>query len=145
MERRPSGITVLAATTMVAAILMIINGSILAAIPTQKISQFLGLEIQTPSYLAATIVYGLGVVMFMMGIASFFVAYGMLRGDSWARTTMVAFTSIGIGIFAAAALFNIVEVASLVINGSILLYLFKPNVRSYFKTTRPAASQTQST
>lgn len=118
MAKRPSGITVLAATTIVAAILMLINGSILAAIPAQKTSQFLGFEIQTPSYLASTLVYGLGVVMFVIGIASFFVAYGMLRGDAWARTSMIAFTSIGMGIFVAAMLFNIVEVANLVINGA---------------------------
>ncbi|GEM_PF-3758096 len=88
MEKRPSGITVLSATTIAAAILMIINGSILATVPAQRVSnyEFLGMQVHTPSYLAPTIIYGLGVVMFVIGISSFFVAYGLLRGISMGQS-----------------------------------------------------------
>ncbi len=57
-------------------------------------------------------IYGLGVVMFVIGIASFFIVYGLLRGNAWARFSIMAFTSVGIGILVAASMFNIVEVAN---------------------------------
>lgn len=147
MNTRPSGVTVLSATCVVAGILMLINGSILASItPVQKMTQFgvAGIQVKMPFILSSTINYGMGVVMFAIGVASIFTAYGLLKGDSWARTGMIIFTSAGLGIFIiVATLFNFVEVANLIINGSILFYLFKPNVRNYFKSaqTRTPAVQ----
>jgi len=144
MNKRPSGVTVLSATCVVAGILMLINGSILSSTtPAQKITQFgvMGMQVKMPFILSATIDYGVGVVMFAIGVASIFTAYGLLKGDPWARTGMIVFTSAGLGIFViVAALFNFVEVANLIINGSILLYLFKPNVRNYFKSAQTQAS-----
>jgi hypothetical protein len=148
MNTRPSGVTVLSATCVVAGILMLINGSILASsTPAQKMTQFgvAGLQVKMPFILSATIDYGIGVVMFAIGVASIFTAYGLLKGDSWARTGMIVFTSAGMGIFViVATLFNFVEVANLIINGSILLYLFKPNVRNYFKSEQTQAPAVQS-
>ncbi|MDE1862200.1 MAG: hypothetical protein KGI33_04735 [Thaumarchaeota archaeon] len=80
--------------------------------------------------------------MFAVGIASFFVAWGLLRGDPWARKSMIAFTVIGIAIFAiAAALFNFVEIVNIAINGSILAYLFKPNVKMFFSGLPESATK----
>jgi hypothetical protein len=148
MNKRPSGVTVLSATCVVAGILMLINGSILSSTtPAQKMTQFgvMGMQVKMPFILSATVDYGIGIAMFAIGVASIFTAYGLLKGDPWARTGMIVFTSAGIGIFAiVAALFNFVEVANLIINGSILLYLFKPNVRNYFRGTQTQAPTVQS-
>ena len=148
MNRRPSGVTVLSATCVVAGILMLINGSILSsATPAQNITQFgvIGMQIKMPFILSATMDYGIGVTTFAIGVASIFTAYGLLKGDPWARTGMIVFTSAGMGIFIiVSALFNFVEVANLIINGSILLYLFKPNVRNYFRGIQTQAPTVQS-
>jgi hypothetical protein len=145
MERRPSGVTVLSATSVVAGILMLISGSILSfSAPIQMIPQYgiTGMQIKLPPYLAASLIYDVGIIVFVLGVASIFTAYGLLKGDPWARKGMIIFTSAGIGILAiAVALFHVVEVANLIINGSILLYLFKPNVKRYFtKVPTPATS-----
>jgi hypothetical protein len=148
MNKRPSGVAVLSATCVVAGILMLINGSILlSTTPVQKMTQFgvMGMQVKMPFILSATVNYGIGVTMFAIGVASIFTAYGLLKGDPWARTGMIVFTSAGIGIFViVAALFNFVEVANLIINGSILLYLFKPNVRNYFRGTPTQTPAVQS-
>lgn len=146
MQRRPSGITVLGATSVVAGILMLVSGSILSfSAPTQMTPQYgmMGVQIKLPSYVAASLIYDIGTIVFSLGVASIFTAYGLLKGDSWARKGMIVFTSIGIGVFAVlVALFNVIDIWNFIINGSILLYLFKPNVRSYFGRPQPA-SQTQ--
>lgn len=171
MQRRPSGVTVLSAMSIVAAILMIINSSISALFaPLQKMPEFgiVGMQLQMPWHLGAQFIYGPGVIMFVVGIfsffiwlfhpnhfviavimfiigmSSFFVAYGLLKGYQWARITMVVFASVGIGIFAiVAALFHIVEVINLIINGIIIFYLFRPNVKAYFRSVPASASTTQ--
>lgn len=136
MERRPSGVTVLSATSVVAGILMLISGSILSfSAPTQMIPQYgiTGMQVKMPSYLVASLIYDVGMIIFALGVASIFTAYGLLKGDSWARKGMIVFTSAGIGIFVIViVLFNVTDVWNFIINGSILLYLFKPNVRKYF-------------
>ncbi|HJU13919.1 MAG TPA: hypothetical protein VJ792_05630 [Candidatus Nitrosotalea sp.] len=146
MERRPSGVTVLSGTSVLAGILMIISGSILSfAAPSLMAPKYgmMGMQVKMP-FLASAMVYDVGMVVFALGVASIFTAYGLLRGDPWARKAMIAFTSAGIAIFAiVAALFNIVEIANLIINGSILLYLFKPNVRAFFRG-QPAQTQASS-
>lgn len=144
MERRPSGVTVLSATSVVAGILMLISGSILSfSSPTQTIPQYgiTGMQIKVPPYIAASLTYDVGIIVFVLGVVSIFTAYGLLKGDSWARKGMIIFTSVGIGILAlAVVLFHVLEVANLIINGSVLLYLFKPNVKRYFaRVPTPAA------
>ena len=146
MQKRPSGVTLLSATAVVAAILMILNGSLLASFaPFKMMPQYgiMGMQLTMPWLLGATAIYGLGMIMFVMGIASFFTAYGLLRGDAWARTSMIVFTGVGLGIFVLAmALFNITEIANVIINGSILAYLFKPNVREYFRGVQSQGTKT---
>ncbi len=136
MERRPSGVTVLSATSVVAGILMLVTGSILSfSAPTQMIPQYgiMGMQVKLPQYLATSVIYDVGMVIFALGVASIFTAYGLLKGDSWARKGMIVFTSVSIGIFVViVVLFNVVDAWNFIINGSILLYLFKPNVRKYF-------------
>lgn len=146
MEKRPSGVTILSATSVIAGLLMLINGSMLASFaPPQLKSEYAiaGMQVQMPWLLGSSLVYGLGTIMFAVGIASFFVAWGLLRGEPWARKAMIAFTGIGIAIFAAsAALFNFVEMANIIINGSILAYLFKPSVKAFFSTLPARAPKT---
>jgi len=168
MQRRPSGVAVLSAMSIVAAMLMIIHGSVSALFaPLQKMPEFgiMGMQMQMPWHLGAQFIYGTGVIMFITGIlsffiwlfhpnhfviavimfitgiSSFFVAYGLLKGYQWARISMIVFASVGIGIFAiVAALFHLVEVANLIINGIIVFYLLRPNVRKYFRSVPASAS-----
>ncbi len=171
MQRCPYGVAALSAMSIVAAMLMIINGSVSALFaPLQKMPEFgiMGMQLQMPWHLGAQFIYGTGVIMFIIGIfsffiwlfhpnhviiavimfiigiSSFFVAYGLLKGYQWARISMIVFASVGIGIFAiVAALFHLVEVANLVINGIIIFYLLRPHVRAYFGSI-PASESTSS-
>ena len=84
MERRPSGVTVLSATSVLAGILMLISGSILSfSSPIQIVPQYgiTGMQVKLPPYLASSLVYDVGIVVLVLGIASIFTAYGLLKGD----------------------------------------------------------------
>jgi hypothetical protein len=158
--------------SIIAAILMIIHVSIFDSFtPLKKMPEYgiMGMQLQMPWHIGAQFIYGVGVMIFVIGISSFFIwlfhpnhliitimifviaissfflAYGLLKGYQWARISLIVFTSIGIGVFAiAAALFHVVEVVNLIINGSIIVYLFRPNVRAYFRSESDVASTAQS-
>jgi uncharacterized membrane protein (DUF2068 family) len=75
----------------------------------------------------------IGGVLVALGIASLIVAWGLLKGKGWAWIVTIIITIISI-------VFNIVSIAAgnigsvvgLIINGVIIYYLYRPNVKSYF-------------
>jgi uncharacterized membrane protein (DUF2068 family) len=81
----------------------------------------------------------LGAMLIVLGIANFVVAWGLFKGKGWAWivtiiiniiTAILNITSIVAG--------SIGSIGGLIINGIIIYYLYRPNVKSYFgrmKTT----------
>ena len=69
----------------------------------------------------------------VLGVASGAVAVGLYKGNGWAwrALTIVAFVGIAIGAVSL-AMGNIAEIASILINGAIVFYLYKPHVKEYF-------------
>jgi uncharacterized membrane protein (DUF2068 family) len=75
----------------------------------------------------------IGGVLVALGIASLIVAWGLLKGKGWAWIVTIIITIISI-------VFNVVSIAAgnigsvvgLIINGVIIYYLYRPNVKSYF-------------
>jgi hypothetical protein len=146
-KRRPSGVTVVA-------ILAIINGTILVVggvvaiyfvpnIITSQINYTLsnatdvnGLNVEFgPAMTSAiiTIVYIVGSVTIALGLAWFGLAWGLFTGKGWAwlitvilAIISVVFSVIGIGTA------SVTSIPTLIINGVILYYMFRPNIKSYF-------------
>jgi len=74
-----------------------------------------------------------GVVLFAISIASFVVAYGLLKGLEWAWTVTVILSIISIVSNAISiATGNIAAIISIIISGIILYYLYRPRVKAYF-------------
>jgi hypothetical protein len=83
----------------------------------------------------------IGSVLIALAIVNFIVAWGLLKGKGWAWTISVIVTiiSLVIGIIfvvlngAAGDISSIIgQIVGMVINGVILWYLYRPNVKSYF-------------
>ena len=145
MERkRPLGVTIVS-------ILMIVNGIILVGggiwaayfIPsliTPELTGDLSNLTDGNTQLSTTITGAIvGVVMvtagiaIALGIASFVLSWGLLKGKGWAWiiTVILAIISLVFSIIGLAS-GSIPNIISLIINGVILYYMYRPEVKSYF-------------
>jgi uncharacterized membrane protein (UPF0136 family) len=97
---------------------------------------------QIPLSFVGGAILAIGGILIAIGIFSFVVAYGLLKGKSWAWTLTVVLSIISIvvdiiAIVTTGSFFNII---SLVISGIILYYLYRPHVKAYFgKGVSPSA------
>lgn len=86
----------------------------------------------SPSVVGAGIL-ALGWILMGIGIFSFIIAYGLFKGKSsaWKLTVIVSILSIAVNAVSI-AIGNTIGIANIVINGTILYYLYTTNVRAYF-------------
>jgi uncharacterized membrane protein (DUF2068 family) len=154
MERkRPIGVTIIAILMVIGGVLLLIGGTgflVIAPLVGQlNISDVSntsngslsvdvnGTNITLPNnalfiFLGGFVVV-IGAVLVILGIASLVVAWGLLKGKGWAWIVTIIITIISI-------VFNIVSIAAgnfgsivgIIINGVIIYYLYRPNVKSYF-------------
>ncbi|HYY70861.1 MAG TPA: hypothetical protein VE595_00495 [Nitrososphaeraceae archaeon] len=130
-QRRPTGITIIS-------ILLIIGGIILLF--TGITPLFLGplISIESSSDYAiselgmlTTIV---GLVLVGLGIASFIVSWGLLKGKGWARTITLIISIIAIifAIISLASTGDLIHIIPIVIYGIIIYYMFTHKVKLFF-------------
>ena len=129
-QHRPTGITIIA-------VLMIIGGLIL--IFTGITPLFLGplISIDISDYpisqLGLLITIG-GLVLVGLGIASFIVSWGLLKGKGWARTITLIISIIAI-IFAIVTLISsedLIHILEIIVYGIIIYYMFTKKVKLFF-------------
>ena len=87
------------------------------------------------------IAFGAGLVA--IGIVSFFVAYGLLKGRGWAWTVTIILSIISIvwNAITIATAANFGGIISIIIDAIIIYYLYRPHVKAYFgKAVRTDAS-----
>ena len=148
MERiRPLGVTIVS-------ILMIVNGIILVGggvwaayfIPNLITHQLTGnlsnitdgnqlapqLSTSITSAIVGVVMVTAGIAM-ALGIASFVLSWGLLKGKGWAWiiTVILAIISLVFSIIGLAS-GSIPNIISMIINGVILYYMYRPEVKSYF-------------
>lgn len=94
-----------------------------------------------PSFIGGAAI-AIGGVLIAIGIVSFIVAYGLLKGMGWAWTVTVVLSIISIVLNAISiATGNIGGIVNIIISGIILYYLYRPHVKAYFgKTARTDAT-----
>ena len=86
-----------------------------------------------PPSFTGGVAIAIGGVLIAIGIVSFIVAYGLLKGMGWAWTVTVVLSIISIVLNAISiATGNIGGIASIIISGIILYYLYRPYVKAYF-------------
>jgi hypothetical protein len=144
---RPTGVIVIAVLNIIGGIIMLIIGPSLAfagtilpfllqSIPEQQQQRMTsgGVDLSqvSPSIVGAGIL-ALGWILMGIGIFSFIVAYGLLKGKSsaWKLTVIVSILSIAVNAVSI-SIGSTIGIANIVINGIILYCLYRPNVRAYF-------------
>jgi hypothetical protein len=142
-RNRPIGVTILAILeilTGLGTLLAALGMFAIAALSTnQEIIDQLGPDV--PTWLidtAPALFAALGAIFLIIAIVSFILAWGFLRGKSWARIIGIVFAviSIGMSIVSAVISFSAVGLVSLgfsvIIPVIILLYLMTANVKAWF-------------
>lgn len=86
----------------------------------------------SPSLVGAGIL-ALGWILMAIGIFSFIVAYGLLKGRSsaWKLTVILSTISIAVNAISIAT-GNTIGIVNVIISGIILYYLYRSYVRAYF-------------
>jgi hypothetical protein len=132
---RPTGVTIIAVLMVIAGIVMIIAGiSAMAIAPLLPMAlQDQDLPVGLSEAMLGGLAVGSGAFMIALGIAGLIIAYGLFKGKGWAWTAAVVLSIIGIVMSAVAiATGNFGSVISIIINGVILYYLYRPHVKAYF-------------
>lgn len=145
---RPTGVILIAILMIIAGIVMIIIGPplafagtiipfVLESIPEQQQQQSMtsgdaNHSQVSPSLLGAGIL-ALGWILMAIGIFSFIVAYGLLKGRSSAWKLTVILSTISIAVNAISITTgNTIGIVNIIISGIILYYVYRPYVRAYF-------------
>lgn len=119
---------------------MLAGGLILVAagafIPSLPPSAFEGSEMDlsgVPPSLIGVGAIAVGAFIIALGIVSFIVAYGLMKGLGWAWTVTIILSIISIVLNAiSVATGNFGGIVSIIISGIILYYLYRPRVKAYF-------------
>jgi hypothetical protein len=146
---RPLGVTIIAVLRIIGGIILLLGG-----IGLVTIAPFVGqLNVNTTSSTTdnginlsnnptsflffAAFIGVIGSILIVLGIASFFVAWGLLKGKGWAWTVTIIITIISL-VFNALSIVsgNIGAIVGIIIDGVIIYYLYRPNVKSYFGRVR---------
>lgn len=159
-RKRPTGVTIIAILMIIGGILTLIGGIALVIVgplisqysvsnPSSTFedniySNFNSTDISSTSTFLSTFSGFLSIIGFgliALAIVNFIVAWGLLKGKGWAWSisVIVTITSLVIGIIfvvfngVAGDISSIIgQIVGVVINGIILWYLYRPNVKSYF-------------
>lgn len=133
--RRPTGVTIMAILNIIGGIIMLIGGIAAAAVgallPSLPISES-DLSGVPAMFLGAGAI-AIGVILIILGILSFVVAYGLLKGMGWAWTLTLALSIISIVLNAVSiATGNFGGIVSIIISAIIIYYLYRPHVKAFF-------------
>lgn len=153
MERkRPIGVTIIAILTIIGGILLLFGGIALVTLApiinqinvvdnnnmsnssiTLNIN---GTNVTIPNntvFILGGFMGVIGAVFIVIGIASFVVAWGLLKGKAWAWIVTIIITIISIVLNIISIIAGSIEsILGLIINGIIIYYLYRPSVKSYF-------------
>ena len=108
-KQRPLGVTLIAILTLIGGIIFLASGLVL-------------------------LIIGIGIILLALGIAYLVMAYGLWKGKGWAWTISLILSGIGIIMGIVYIIQDNIAggIASIIINGVIIYYLYRPNVKAYF-------------
>jgi hypothetical protein len=111
MQRnRPLGVTIIAILVVIGGIGSLLGGSVvIMLIPL------------------------LGIILVIIGLAYFAVAYGLWKGLNWAWSITLIVSVIGIVVgLGSLVVGNIGSLFQVIINAIVIYYLYRPNVKAYY-------------
>jgi hypothetical protein len=130
-QHRPTGITIISVLMIIGGIILLFTGiAPLFLGPLISIESSSDYEI---SELGMLITIG-GLVLVGLGIASFIVSWGLLKGKKWARTITLIISIIAIifAIISLASSGDLIHIISIIIYGIIIYYMFTDKVKLFF-------------
>jgi uncharacterized membrane protein (DUF2068 family) len=147
-KSRPTGVTIIAILNVIGGIIMLFFGlafvalgAIIPFVPQSELQQQqqnltagdIDLS-QVPPSLISGAITAVGGVLVAIGIFSFVVAYGLLKGKRWAwtLTIILSIIIIVVAVISIATTGNLFSIISIVISGIVLYYLYRPHVKVYF-------------
>lgn len=146
---RPIGVTIIAILAIIDGIVLLtggilavtivplvssgLNGALSNITVTNQQGQQVNVHSTGMNGIVATVAIVAGSIAVVLGIVWFVLAWGLLTGKGWAWiiTLILAIISVIfsiVGIVSGGA----PSIISLIINGIILYYMYRPNVKSYF-------------
>jgi len=136
-KTRPTGVTIIAILNVISGIVMLAGGVGLAAIGS-ILPTMTTLDPNASGQLAVAGLLGVGGIavggiLIILGIISFVVAWGLLKGKGWAWsvTLILSIISIVIGVISMVA-GSIGSIVNIIIAGIIIYYLYRPHVKAFF-------------
>jgi len=137
-KHRPLGVTIITLLTITAGIAFLASG--ITAVTVAPFPS--GTSTNNNNIIAPVLSALTGFALLILGIAYFVMAYGLLKAKGWAWTITVVLSCIGIALgFVSIVTGHIGSIFSVVVNGLILYYIYRPNVKSFFgKTTATTAA-----
>lgn len=121
---RPTGVAILAILEAIAGVYYLVTG-FGDFVATSIIRTLAGSGI--PSDILLLISHSVGAVLLIFGLASLLLAWGLWTGKGWAL--MIALVIAILSIIASLISFHLI---GLVIDGIIIYYLTRPNVKQFF-------------
>jgi uncharacterized membrane protein HdeD (DUF308 family) len=107
-KQRPLGVTLIAILTAIGGIIFLASGLVLLLV-------------------------GIGIILLALGIAYLVMAYGLWKGREWAWTITLILSAIGIIVaIVSVAAGNVSAIISIIIQGIVIYYLYRPNVKAFF-------------
>ena len=119
-KERPTGVTILAVLYMISGISVLIGGYLVGVILgdfLDSLSSLSGGEVDAGLPMMCWVVF------IVIALFYFIIAFGLLKGQKWARTLAILFAIIGLINIPIGTIISII----------ILIYLFKPEVKAYFQ------------
>ena len=128
------GVTGILASYSIASIISPIISSEFDTISNLTDAKDLELTAETRSMIKNTIIdiiYAVAFISIALGIAWFGLAWGLFSSKmwSWVPTVILAIITL---VFSVVTIVSIVNVATLIISGIIIYYMYRPQVKSYF-------------
>jgi hypothetical protein len=139
---RPIGVTIIAILIIIGGIALLIGGLLFMAFAGFLSSSQTSSD--SPINIAVLISLPLSLGMVIIGIIYIVVSYGLLKGKGWAWIITIIVTIIGLIIQIVSAIITglvsssietalVTHIIGIIISGVIIFYLYKPNVRDYFR------------
>mgnify|MGYP001060485344 CR=1 FL=1 len=130
---RPFGVTILAILEILSALFLLGAGALML-VAAGFIGGVVGEIPEAPEIpglagLVTGVLIAIGIVMVILGLIAFFIAYGLWTGKGWAWTLCLIFSIIGLIISILSLPAGII---SLIIDILILYYLTRPHVKAFF-------------
>ena len=115
-------------------------------------------ELQALAQFLGGVGVAIGAIVLAVGVGYLIVSYGLLKGKGWAWIVTVILTIIAIAVQIVsgitASMFNasfiddtnsfvtgiIAQIVGIAINGVILYYLYRPNVKAFFGKSQPSTT-----